>query len=155
MTTNEDGAGVPAALQHLGFTDYEARAYVALVAGGELNGYALAKASGIPRANIYAVAGKLVQRGAAQRVERPAGAAYVAIEPRLLLRDMELQRRKAISEARQALAGLSASARPAARARVRMSLLVRFAAASGARALCRAAAFWPGRNSARSSVFIP
>ncbi len=112
MTTNEYGAEISAALQQLGFTDYEARAYAVLVAGGELNGYALAKASGIPRANIYAVAGKLVQRGAAQRVERPAGAAYVAIEPGLLLRGMEAERRKVMDEARQALARLSRERHP-------------------------------------------
>ena len=67
MTTNKPGSDILHALHQLGFTEYEARAYAALVAGGELNGYALAKASGIPRANVYAVAGKLVARGAAVR----------------------------------------------------------------------------------------
>ena len=107
MTTNRHDADISSVLQQLGFTVYEARAYVALVSGGEFNGYALAKASGIPRANIYAVAEKLVQRGAAQRVERAAGAAYVAIEPNALLRDMEVERRKVMGEARHALSRLS------------------------------------------------
>jgi predicted transcriptional regulator len=112
MTTNEHDAGIADALQQLGFTAYEARAYVALVSGGEFNGYALAKASGIPRANIYAVVDKLVQRGAAQRVERAAGAAYVAIEPNALLRDMEVERRKTMGEARRALSRLSREHHP-------------------------------------------
>lgn len=114
MTTNKPEAPVARALQQLGFTEYEARAYVALVAGGELNGYALAKASGIPRANIYAVADKLLQRGAARRVERPAGVAYVAIEPNLLLRGMEVERRKVMGDARQALSRLSREHNPPA-----------------------------------------
>ncbi len=112
MTTNEHDAGIADALQQLGFTAYEARAYVALASGGECNGYALAKASGIPRANIYAVVDKLVQRGAAQRVERAAGTAYVAIEPNALLRDMEVERRKTMGEARRALSRLSREHHP-------------------------------------------
>ena len=107
MTTNEHDSDTSHALQQLGFTVYEARAYVALVSGGEFNGYALAKASGIPRANIYAVAERLVQRGAAHRVDRAAGAAYVAIEPNALLRDMDVERRKIMGEARHALSSLS------------------------------------------------
>ncbi|MEO6799305.1 MAG: helix-turn-helix domain-containing protein [Rhodanobacter sp.] len=112
MTTKKHDATTSRALQQLGFTEYEARAYEALVAGGELNGYALAKASGIPRANIYAAAGKLVQRGAAHRVERPAGVAYLAVEPSLLLHEMEVVRRQAMEEAREALARLSRERHP-------------------------------------------
>lgn len=114
MTTNENGAEISRALQQIGFTEYEARAYAALVAGGELNGYALAKASGIPRANVYAVAGKLVRRGAAQRVERANGAVYVAVEPKRLLRTLDDERRHAMTEAREALARLSRERNPPA-----------------------------------------
>ena len=42
-------------MQVLGFTDYEARAYLALLQRHPQNGYELAKASGIPRPNIYSV----------------------------------------------------------------------------------------------------
>lgn len=112
MTTNKHNAETSRALQQIGFTEYEARAYAALVAGGELNGYALAKASGIPRANIYAVAGKLVRRGAAQRVERAGGAAYVAVEPKRLLRAIDDERRQAMAGAREALASLSHERNP-------------------------------------------
>ena len=37
-------------LQQLNFSEYEARAYIALLQHNPLNGYALAKESGIPRA---------------------------------------------------------------------------------------------------------
>lgn len=112
MTTKKKDTAAASVLEQIGFTAYEARAYVALVAGGELNGYALAKASGIPRANIYAVADKLVLRGAAQRVERPTGVAYIAVEPDSLLHGMEVERRKAIGEAQQALSRLSRERNP-------------------------------------------
>lgn len=114
MTTKRSDADPSRALQQIGFTEYEARAYAALVAGGELNGYALAKASGIPRANIYAVAGKLVQRGAAERVERSGSAAYVAVEPKRLLRAIDDERRQAMVEARTALTRLSRERYPPA-----------------------------------------
>ncbi len=52
-------------LQHLGMSGYEAKAYVALVAAGTpLNGYEVAKHSGVPRSTVYETLGKLVGRGA-------------------------------------------------------------------------------------------
>lgn len=97
------------ALQELGFTEYEARAYVALIEGGELNGYALAKATGIPRANIYAVADKLVQRGAARRAERNSGVTFVATAPTQLLRSIEVGQLQVMRAAQDGLARLSRS----------------------------------------------
>src|SRR5262245_66664186 len=56
-----------ALLQELGFSEYEARAYVALLQRSPLNGYELAKASGLPRANGYSVLRTLEDRGAGVR----------------------------------------------------------------------------------------
>src|SRR5205823_8187116 len=76
----------PAALlQQLGFSEYEARAYLALVQRNPLNGYELAKASGIPRANIYAVLQKLEERGAAVRLDLPNGTRYAPTAPSELI----------------------------------------------------------------------
>ncbi|MGH8233587.1 MAG: TrmB family transcriptional regulator [Rhodanobacteraceae bacterium] len=97
----------PRALQELGFTEYEARAYAALIERGELNGYALAKTTGIPRANIYAVAEKLVQRGAARRAERSGGITYVATSPEQLLRSIESRQRQVLRATKEALGRLS------------------------------------------------
>jgi hypothetical protein len=102
------------ALQELGFTEYEARAYTALVEGGELNGYALAKATGIPRANIYAVADKLVQRGAARRAEHGAGITYVATAPKRFLSSVETRQRQVMRTTRAALGRLPTRHTPAA-----------------------------------------
>jgi DNA-binding MarR family transcriptional regulator len=70
-----------ALLQQLGFGEYEARAYVALLRRSPLNGYELAKASGVPRANVYGVLQKLEERGAVVRLESPAGVRYAPVPP--------------------------------------------------------------------------
>lgn len=93
-------------LRELGFGDYEARAYVALVQHGALNGYALAKASGVPRANIYAVADKLIDRGAAQRVDFNDGTSFKATPPADLLQVIQRRQQQALDTAQDALAQL-------------------------------------------------
>lgn len=75
-------------LQKLGFTEYEARAYVALLPRHPLNGYELAKASGIPRANVYSVLEKLEERGAVIRVNTPAGVRYSPVPPSELIQNL-------------------------------------------------------------------
>ena len=61
---------VIAQLQDLGMSGYEAKAYVALVSAGRpLNGYEVAKVSGVPRSTVYETLAKLVGRGAAYEVK--------------------------------------------------------------------------------------
>lgn len=56
-------------LKDAGLSGYEAKAYLALLAGGvPMNGYEVAKASGVPRSTVYETLGKLVARGAAFEV---------------------------------------------------------------------------------------
>lgn len=56
-------------LKTVGLSEYEAKAYTALLAQGEpMNGYEVAKLSGVPRSTIYEVLAKLVARGAAVQV---------------------------------------------------------------------------------------
>lgn len=105
---------VAEALQALGFTGYEARAYLALLHGGVLNGYEIAKASGIPRANVYAVIERLVQRGVVLPADAPDATRYTAVPPPELLRQLAVEQRRAVRRAREALAGLSAQPTPAA-----------------------------------------
>jgi sugar-specific transcriptional regulator TrmB len=47
-----------------GFTEYEAKVYVALQRVSPATGYQVAKESGVPRSTIYEVLGKLIARGA-------------------------------------------------------------------------------------------
>jgi len=73
--------GVIDQLQQLGFSEYETKTYVALLQQHPLNGYALAKRSGVPRANIYAVLQKLEERGAVIPVTVAEGVVYSPIAP--------------------------------------------------------------------------
>jgi len=72
-------------LKSLGMSGYEAKAYLALLGSSEpLNGYEVAKISGVPRSTIYETLSKLTSVGAAiavrRRQSRAAGAStYVAI----------------------------------------------------------------------------
>lgn len=71
-------------LQELGFTDYEARAYVALLQCQPATAYEVSKLSGLPRANAYNVFESLVKKMAVQPVsESPVR--YVAVDPKTLL----------------------------------------------------------------------
>ncbi len=50
-------------LQSLGFSQYEAKAYISLVRQGPTNAYQVSKESGIPRARIYDILKKLEEEG--------------------------------------------------------------------------------------------
>jgi HTH-type transcriptional regulator, sugar sensing transcriptional regulator len=94
-------------LQQLGFGEYEAKAYVALLRQSPLNGYELAKASGIPRANIYNVLQKLEERHAIIRVEVSSGTRYVPVAPDELTQRLNHQFKHVLGAARESLVGLA------------------------------------------------
>ena len=79
--------GVVEQLQGLGMSGYEAKAYVALVSAGRpLNGYEVAKFSGVPRSTVYETLAKLVGRGAAYEVKGAEGSTeYLPLPPASLL----------------------------------------------------------------------
>ena len=52
-----------AALEHLGFSTYEARAYIGLLRQSPITGYQLSKLSGVPRSRIYETLERLASRG--------------------------------------------------------------------------------------------
>lgn len=76
-------------LQDAGFTDYEARAYVALLRKHPQTGYELAKTSRVPRSNVYEVLNKLEVRGAATRIVSQDTVRYTAVEPETVLLRMK------------------------------------------------------------------
>lgn len=70
-------------LRALGFTDYETRAYLALLRDSPATAYQVSKESGLPRANVYPALESLAKKGAAQPVtETPAR--YVPVPPEVL-----------------------------------------------------------------------
>jgi sugar-specific transcriptional regulator TrmB len=68
-----------------GFTEYEAKVYVALQRCSPATGYQLAKESGVPRSTIYEVLGKLLARGAAVTQSYGDMVRYAPVPPDLLL----------------------------------------------------------------------
>lgn len=55
---------IVAEIQKLGFSQYESKAYIALLQNSPITGYELSKRSTVPRSMIYEVINKLVERGA-------------------------------------------------------------------------------------------
>jgi DNA-binding MarR family transcriptional regulator len=103
-------ADTVAYLRELGFSEYEARAYMALLQRSPLNGYELAKSSKLPRANIYAVLEKLVERGAVLRLDDPSGTRYAPVQPDELAQRLHRQFQSNLQAARNSLEKISAPA---------------------------------------------
>ena len=90
-------------LQQLGLGEYEARAYVSLVGRDPLNGYELAKVSGLPRSNVYGILQKLEDRGAVVRMDTASGARYTAVAPAELTRRLGTRFQETLRAAEAAL----------------------------------------------------
>ncbi len=96
-------------LQRLGISGYEAKAYVALVvAGAPLNGYEVAKRSGVPRSTVYETLGKLVGREVAYEVRAgDASVGYIALPPSALLDRMRRDFERSVDHLNAALPELA------------------------------------------------
>lgn len=66
-------------LVKLGFSEYEAKTYAALLRKSPVSGYELAKLSGVPRSMIYEVVGKLTARGAAMLLQTGGSTKYAPV----------------------------------------------------------------------------
>lgn len=93
-------------LARLGFTEYEAKAYVTLLQHEPLNGYELARESKLPRANVYSVLEKLENRGAVIRIESPSGTRCAPIPPSELTRQLSDQMQGYLADAESLLGSL-------------------------------------------------
>ena len=92
-------------LVRLGFSHYEARAYLGLLRHGEHTGYALANLTGVPQPKIYETLRRLLDRGAVvQTSARPAR--YVGVASETLLASLEQEFLTRLRAAREELARL-------------------------------------------------
>ena len=66
-------------LVQIGFSEYEAKAYLSLLRASPVTGYQLSKDSGVPRSMIYEVLGKLTTRGAAMTLRKERGTLYAPV----------------------------------------------------------------------------
>jgi predicted transcriptional regulator len=105
MTDHEDAA--VAALAALGFGEYEARVYVALLAHGPLSGYEVSKRSGVPRPNVYPALRRLTDRGAVVALAARRGALYQARPAAEVLERLAREQRERLEAAAAALARLA------------------------------------------------
>lgn len=101
------------ALLALGFSQYEARCYVGLLAPEPQTGYAVAKSTGVPQPKVYETLRKLVARGAARQLAGEP-ARFVAVPPEDLLRDLQSSFEERVEHAREISAALQVPAQPAA-----------------------------------------
>lgn len=69
----------------LGFSAYECKAYLSLLEAYPLNGYALSKASGIPRSRIYEVLKNLTEKGLVMEQVREKDRQYFPVAPDLVI----------------------------------------------------------------------
>ncbi len=104
MTDHEDAA--VGALTALGFGEYEARVYVALLVHGPLSGYEVSKRSGVPRPNVYPALGRLAERGAVATLAARRGAVYQARPAAEVLERLAREQHARLEAATAALARL-------------------------------------------------
>jgi sugar-specific transcriptional regulator TrmB len=90
-------------LTAIGFTEYEARVYLALLADYPATGYQLSKNAGIPRSMVYEALGRLHTRGAVLRSEETRATLYRPVPPDSLLDRYERERRLLVYELRASL----------------------------------------------------
>ncbi len=89
-------------VQDLGFTSYEAMAYVSLLENNPVTRYELGKNSGVPRSAIYNAIQKLEQMGAVNAYSSEPEK-YVPLPPDQLLEYLERQFHDKIEKAREQL----------------------------------------------------
>jgi sugar-specific transcriptional regulator TrmB len=121
-------------LVELGFSQYEARAYVGLLGAPPLTGYALSNATGIPQPKVYETLRRLAARGAViQIAEGPAR--FAAVAPEQLLDHLDTDFKRRLSDARDDLARLvpdgGEQVRPVRAVRSRPGILARAATLLG------------------------
>jgi HTH-type transcriptional regulator, sugar sensing transcriptional regulator len=90
-------------LIEIGFTEYEARVYLALLADYPATGYQLSKQSGIPRSMVYEALGRLHARGAVLRTEEGRATLYRPVPPDSILDRHEKEQHRLVQELRESL----------------------------------------------------
>jgi hypothetical protein len=95
----------------LGFGEYEARAYAALLVHGTLSGYEVSKHSGVPRPNVYPVLQRLEERGAVMALDARRGSRYAARPVDEYLERLERSYHDRVAAARSALSRLGSTRR--------------------------------------------
>jgi sugar-specific transcriptional regulator TrmB len=95
-----DGDGLVPELTRLGLTNYEARAYLALIKRGSATGAQVARLADLPRQRIYDVLATLVEKGLAS--SRPGDVVkYAAVPPQVALETLVENHRQHLARLEQ------------------------------------------------------
>jgi len=96
-------------LVKIGFSEYEAKAYVGLLRESPVTGYQLSKLSGVPRSMIYEVVGKLIARGAAMTLRTGGSTKYAPVAAVEFLDQLHREHEELTSSLKDALAALASA----------------------------------------------
>jgi sugar-specific transcriptional regulator TrmB len=96
-------------LVELGFSEYEAKAYVALVKESPATGYHVAKVSSVPRSMIYEVLGKLTARGAAMQLRKEGKTQYAPAPPQEFLDQLQREHDDLVASLKEDLMSVGAT----------------------------------------------
>jgi sugar-specific transcriptional regulator TrmB len=90
-------------LTEIGFTEYEAKVYIALLSDHPATGYQISKDSGVPRSMVYETLSRLVTRGAVLESSEDRTTLYRPVSPQVLLDRHEERQMHLIDDLREAL----------------------------------------------------
>ncbi len=96
-------------LRQLGWGDYEARAYLALLRHHPATGYRVGKESGVPTAKVYEALARLVERGAAHLLPAAEGEAaqYAPVPPEEVMAGLRARHARMLDELTHELVALA------------------------------------------------
>jgi sugar-specific transcriptional regulator TrmB len=96
-------------LVELGFSEYEAKAYLALLKENPATGYHVAKVSSVPRSMIYEVLGKLTARGAAMGLRKEGKMQYAPAPPQEFLNQLQREHEELVTSLKDDLMSVGAT----------------------------------------------
>ncbi len=96
-------------LVRIGFSEYEAKAYVALLRKSPVTGYELSKLCGVPRSMIYEVVGKLAARGAAMTLRTGGSTKYAPVPADDFLDQLHREHEELVASLKDDLAAFAAA----------------------------------------------
>jgi len=105
------GPALVEALNDLGFSQYEARCYVGLMAREPQTGYRVAKITGVPQPKVYETLRKLVSRGVVHEIDGDP-TLFGAIPPDVLFTDLQDAFDKRLGDARDSARELDVKETP-------------------------------------------
>ncbi len=97
-------------LMAIGFTEYEAKVYMALLRDNPANGYQVSKRSGVPRSMVYDALARLYARGAVLTSGEERTTLYRPLPPDVLLDRYDQEQRHLVGDLRDGLRQLHTTA---------------------------------------------